>query len=263
MRAAGPDLATIDQPTAVGLGRAGRGREDVRARVGLAEADAEAQLAASDLRQDFLPDLLLAVAQDDRAALPIGGRVCAGRCTRRQHLLRHHIALEMRALVAAVLLRPGHADPALSPDSAAELARERPLAVARDKGPGLCLLAQNRPDLLAQFFGLGRQFDRVETEAQIHYCLAVPVSLRALGNKGPELVGAMCGDHPPEALGPQCLVAELFAPCPQPPRRMMQRMLVGEAHRTMHLVGNGSAGAGRLATAYLGDRHLGEADLRL
>ena len=43
---------------------------------------------------------------------------------------------------------------------------------------------------------------------------------------------------------------------------MMQRMLVGEAHRTVHLVGDRRTGAGRLAAAYLGDRHLGYTDLR-
>src|SRR5271156_6259854 len=144
MCAAGPDLAPIDQPTAVGLGRPGRGGEHVRPRIRLAQTDAEAQLAARDLRQDLLADLLLAVAQEDRSALPVGGRVRAGRRAGCQHLLGHDIALEMRALVTAVFLGPGHADPALGPDLTAELARKRPLAVARDEGSGLCLLAQER-----------------------------------------------------------------------------------------------------------------------
>src|SRR6266446_4058342 len=85
---------------------------------------------------------------------------------------------------------------------------------------------------------------------------------RALGNEGPELVGAVRRDHPAETLSPHRLVAEFLAPRPEAPRRMMQRMLVGEAHRTVHLVGDSRPGAGCLAAAHLGDRHLGDGDLR-
>src|SRR5208283_1651955 len=177
MRATRPDLAPIDQPAALGLGRAGRGGEHVRSRIGLAEPDTEAQLAAGDLRQDLLPDLLLAVTQQDRAALPIRGRMRAGRRARRQHFLGYDIALEMRALVTAVFLRPGHADPALGADPAAEFARKRPLASVWRKGAGLRLLAQKRPHFLAQFLGLGRQLDLVEAKAETHRCLTVSVSL--------------------------------------------------------------------------------------
>src|SRR5207247_9991104 len=59
------DLA-VDQPTALGFGRAGRGGKHVGAGIGLAQSDAEAQFARGDARQDLLADLLLAVAQDDR-----------------------------------------------------------------------------------------------------------------------------------------------------------------------------------------------------
>src|ERR1700730_3062492 len=173
MRPARPDLAPVDQPPALGLGRPGRGGEHVRSRIGLAEADTKAQFAAGDPRQDLLSDFLLAVAQDDRAALPVGGRMRPGRRARRQHLLGHDIALEMRALVAAVFLGPGHPDPALGPDLAAEFARKRPLAVARGKGSGLSFLAQEGTDLLAQFLGLGRQLDRVEAEAETHRYLMI------------------------------------------------------------------------------------------
>src|SRR5215472_19332406 len=92
----------------------------------------------------------------------------AGRRARRQHLLGHDIALELGALVPAVFLGPGHADPAFGADPAAELARERAFAVTRDKGPSFRLLAQKRPHLLAQLLGFGRQFDWVEAEAEIH-----------------------------------------------------------------------------------------------
>src|SRR5205085_3554566 len=173
MGAARPDLAAVDQPAAIGLGCPGRGGEHIRARIRLAEADAKAQFAAGDPRQDLLPDLLLAVAQDYRAALPVGSRMGAGRCARRQHLLGHDIAFEMRALVAAVFLRPRHPDPTLGPDPSAELARERPLAAIGREGAGVDLLAQKGADLLAQFLGLGRQLNRIEAKAETHRCLTI------------------------------------------------------------------------------------------
>src|SRR5207302_918522 len=71
MRAARPDLAPIDQPPALGLGRAGRGGKHVGPRIRLAEADAEAQLAAGDLRQDLLADLLLAAVRREGAGLDL------------------------------------------------------------------------------------------------------------------------------------------------------------------------------------------------
>src|SRR5271165_7365982 len=87
---------------------------------------------------------------------------------RRQHLFGHHIAFELRALVAAVFLRPSHADPPLGPDFSAEFAREPALATMRRQAAGLGLLVQKIAYFLAQFLGFGRQFDRVETEARRH-----------------------------------------------------------------------------------------------
>ena len=57
------------------------------------------------------------------------------------------------------------------------------------------------------------------------------------------------------------LVAEFLAPGPQPPRRVVQRVLVGEAHRAVHLMRDRGAGAGGLADPHLGDRDLGRARL--
>src|SRR5258708_15566347 len=87
--------------------------------------------------------------------------------------------------------------------------------------------------------------------------------LRALGDERPQRVGALGGDGAAEALGPQRLVAEFLAPAPQPPGRMVQRVLVSEAHRAMHLMRDRRAGAGRVADPQLGDRHLGGDDLTL
>ena len=44
---------------------------------------------------------------------------------------------------------------------------------------------------------------------------------------------------------------------PQPPRRVVQRVLVGEAHRAVHLMRDRGAVAGGLADPHLGDRDLG------
>src|SRR5215472_7778853 len=170
---AGPDLAPVDEPAAVGLCRARRGGEHVRARIRLAEADAEAQFPPRDLRQDLLFYLLLAVAQDHRPALPVGGRVGAGRRPRRQHLFDDDVALEMRALVAAVFLGPGHADPALGADLAAEFARKRPLAAIRREGARLDLLAQKGANLFSQFLGRRWQFDRIKAETVAHRRLTI------------------------------------------------------------------------------------------
>src|SRR5215472_18693522 len=85
---------------------------------------------------------------------------------------------------------------------------------------------------------------------------------RSCGDERPELVGAAFRDHAAETRGPHRFVAELLAPRPQPARRMMQRMLVGKAHRTMHLVRDRGAGAGRLAAAHFGYRDLAHRDLR-
>ena len=55
-------------------------------------------------------------------ALAVRHPVRGDRRARREHLLEHDVALERRALVAAVLLRPRHADPAARAHLQAELA---------------------------------------------------------------------------------------------------------------------------------------------
>src|SRR5580704_15199582 len=69
-------------------------------------------------------------------------------------------------------------------------------------------------------------------------------SSRSLGDEGPERVGAPRRDHAAKPLGPEGLVAEFLAPAPQPPGRMVQGVLIGEAHRAMHLMRDRGAGAG-------------------
>ena len=133
----------------------------------------------------------------------------------RQHFLNDDIAFEMRALVAAVFFRPGHADPALGADLAGKgfgNRERRPLAVGRERA-GLDLLAQEGAHLLPQFLCFGRQVDRVEMKIVGHRRLAI-LSLGALRQERPELLGALLGDQLAEPPGPQRLVAELLAPGP-------------------------------------------------
>src|SRR5689334_8396310 len=93
------------------------------------------------------------------------------RCARCEHLLGHDIAFQMRAFMAAIFLGPGHPDPAFGTELAAELARKRSLPPMRREGPGFDLLMEKGANLLAQFLGLGRQLDRIKTEAIGHRCL--------------------------------------------------------------------------------------------
>src|SRR3990172_6075573 len=137
VRVARPDLGAVDAVAAFdALGpRADRGK--VRARVGLAHPDGEGQLALRDPRQEALALLFRAEAQQQRPALPVGDPVRGGRRAGGQRLLEDDVALERAPLVAAVLLRPRHADEA----GLAQLARE----VAVEAAPGERALGRARP----------------------------------------------------------------------------------------------------------------------
>ena len=149
---AGPHLGAVDEPAAVGLGGLGAGREQVGARIGLAHADGEAHLAAADARQHVGLHALAAVPDQHRPALPVGDEMQAHRRIGDPEFLGDDVAFQEAALPAAELLGPGHADPALGADLAAEL-----LAVAvivaglvRIEGAGRDLLGQERAHLAAQ-----------------------------------------------------------------------------------------------------------------
>ena len=170
VRVAGPDLGAVDQPAALGLGGLGAGGEQVGAGVGLAHADGEAHLALADARQDIVLDALAAVPDDHRPALPVGDEVQPHRGVGDAKLLGDDVALQEAALVAAVFLGPGHADPALGADLAAELLAVGAVGAAamRVEGAGLDLLGEEGAHLLAQRHALGRQADRVECQLCCH-----------------------------------------------------------------------------------------------
>ena len=146
MRVAGPDLGAVDEPAALGLGGLGLGGEQVRAGVGLAHADGEAHLALADARQHVGLDALAAVADDHRPALPVGDEVQAHRRVGHAELLGDDVALEEAPLAPAVFLGPGHADPALGADLAAELLAVGAVDAAAVwvEGAGLDLLGRGR-----------------------------------------------------------------------------------------------------------------------
>src|SRR4249920_2349404 len=79
-----------------------------------------------------------------------------------EHFLDQDVTFKGRAFVAAILFRPGHADPALLAHGAAEIAIER---TAREAHQVLMLFDEG-PDLLADFLGLLGHFHRVETEGR-------------------------------------------------------------------------------------------------
>src|SRR3546814_14065287 len=67
----------------------------------------------------------------------------------------------------------------------------------------------------------------------------------------PEVVGPAPRDQMAEPDRPLRLVAELVAPGPKPARGVVQRVIIGETHRTGPLVSDSRHGRGGLAPAYL------------
>ncbi|MGY2914950.1 hypothetical protein ACVWYP_000580 [Bradyrhizobium sp. USDA 3262] len=145
-------------------------REQVGAGVRLAHSDGEADLAAADPRQDVHLDVLGGVFQQHRPALAVGDEEAPGRRVRHPHLLSDHIALEERTFLAAIFLRPGHAEPALGADAAGEFRRVIVLAVRRVgiESAGGDFLGEEGAHLLAELLALFRQADRIETKGCSH-----------------------------------------------------------------------------------------------
>ncbi|MFK4511280.1 hypothetical protein ABIF81_006458 [Bradyrhizobium daqingense] len=166
-------MVPFDEIAAVSLGRARLRGEQVRAGVRLAHADGEADLTAADARQDVHLDVFRRVFQQHRPALAVGDEEAPRRRVGDAHLLGHHIALEERAFLAAIFLRPGHAEPALGADPAGKFRRVGVFAVGlvRIESAGGDLLGEEGAHFLAQPLALLGQADRIETEGSGHCCL--------------------------------------------------------------------------------------------
>jgi hypothetical protein len=165
MGVAGPDLRAVHLVAARHLLGARADGGEIGARVGLAHADGERQLPPRDGRQEALTLLFRPEAQQQRARLAIGHPVEADRRAGGQCLLEHHVTLEERPLVAAILLGPRHADPALG----RELLRELGMMAAPGARPLVGgELGQLGPEelahLLAERLRLGGQLVELEVE---------------------------------------------------------------------------------------------------
>src|SRR5690606_29198829 len=114
-------------------------------------------------RQEPLALLLGAEAQQERTALsvadPVGAKWGAGR----EQFLDNGISLQRRTFMAAVGTRPGHADPATTPELTTELAIEtRPRMPDQPAAPVAARLRDEGADLAAQRQQLGRECQRGE-----------------------------------------------------------------------------------------------------
>src|SRR2546427_4602878 len=164
-----PYLGAVDEVAALGLRRARADGGQIGARIRLAHADGEGQLAANDPRQNALPLCLGSEAQKEWATLPVRNPVSADGRAGGEHLLHHHVALEEGALVAAVLLGPRHADPAARADAARELAVEATPRLGPLHGGGAAeLLFEKLTHLGAETLGLGGQVVEREARSEEH-----------------------------------------------------------------------------------------------
>ncbi len=160
-----PHLGAVDDVAAVRAHRPRADRGEVRARVRLAHADGERELAAHDLRQEALALGLGAEAQQQRPALALRHPVRAGRRPGRQQLLEQHVALQERALLPAVTLGPRQPDPPARAELAAELGIvAAPRARPPDRRPVTHLRANEGADLVPEGLGLGWQGEQLEVE---------------------------------------------------------------------------------------------------
>src|SRR5262249_7374508 len=168
MRVRRPHLGAVDEIAAVRARRARANGRQVGARVRLAHADRERELAADDAGQDLLTLRLRAEAEQQRAALAIGHPVRAHGRAGGEHLLHDDVALEKGALVAAILLRPRHPDPAARADAARELAVESAPRARAPGGPRAEFLLEEVAHFGAEALGFGRQVVERESEDGRH-----------------------------------------------------------------------------------------------
>jgi len=172
------------------------------------------------------------VFQKHRAALAVGDEEAPGRCVGDAHFLGHDITLEERALMAAIFLRPCHAEPALGADLAGEFRHVGVFAVrlVRIESAGGDFLGEKGAHFLAQLFAFGRQADRIETEGCGHGMISTSRQANgcesARGDQRPQFVGAAVRDQLAELDGPVALGAEIVAP-----RQCAQRITMQDVAR--------------------------------
>ena len=112
MRAGGPDFLAVDLPAVVDFLRAGFDIGEIGAGARLAQANGEIAFTGSDPRQDIEFLRFAAMGNQHRRVLAVGNPVGANRSARAQCFFGDNIAFERALVVAAILARPGQADPA-------------------------------------------------------------------------------------------------------------------------------------------------------
>ena len=209
VRVRGPDLAPVDQPAAIGLGRPRRGGEHVGARIGLGEADAEAQLAGGDPRQD-----LSAGSPPGRSAGspgPIGGRRSSGRGSARAPPASPRSPHSVRAASARGRRISWARSCRSSPWRRALRLNSRenpPLPRCGEKVPASASAARKartswRNSAASGGSSTGSKRKLVVIDASRSWGLtSVAGGLCVSGDKGPEPVGALGGDHAGRAASP-------------------------------------------------------------
>ena len=112
MRAGGPDFLAVDLPAFGHFLGFGFDIGEIGARARFAETDGKIAFAGGDARQDIELLLLGAMGDQHRCVLAVGDPVgCDGRA-RTEGFLGDNIAFQRALVVAAILARPGQADPA-------------------------------------------------------------------------------------------------------------------------------------------------------
>ncbi len=165
VRIRGPHFGAVDQEAALHRARTRAHGREIGAGIRLAHANAKIAFAGGDARQDIVFLLVGADAQQQRSALPVRDPMATNGRTGGKHFFQHNIAFERGALMAAIPLRPGHADPALRAHLAAELRIEAAPGAAALLRRAICiLLAEKGAHFAAQRFGLRRMRRRSETQ---------------------------------------------------------------------------------------------------
>ncbi len=114
--------------------------------------------------------MLGSVFEQDRAALTVGNEVQMRWRIDHAKLFRDNVALQLGALVSAVTLRPGHADPASGADAPAEAAVVgiTVSGLVRIKRAGGDFFGKKAAHLGAECLAFVRQANRIELEIGGH-----------------------------------------------------------------------------------------------
>ena len=165
VRTGGPDLASIDDPSAIRKDRACTDRGKVRAGIGFAHSNAEEHFSARNLRHDARREGFFSEAHQQRGALSFGNPVCRDRRASRQQFLQDDVALQHAALLASEAARPGHPEPAFGGKLATEAGVPAgPAARALRHGHVVQVVRKKLAHLGAQDLAFGREGSRADIQ---------------------------------------------------------------------------------------------------